>query len=181
MHAPATSPVRNGYSTIRTLHCSSISFGYMKPSTPDISVTSLLAVSKHSSHYLSRCLSRWSSHGTIQSVVKHLGVSRHVRFQNLHAMGFQELVNRVVGILQVGQLPRARRTGLAACGGQTFRDPVIAESAFLGGITLRVDEAATVRAGLHTIPAAEAVFLVDQNHAIRAYEGCAHRTDLRAR
>src|SRR5271157_86077 len=169
MNAPATSPVRKGYSTISTLHWSSISLGYMKPSTPGISVTSLLVASKP------------SSHRTIQAGVKDLGVGRHVRFQDLDAMGFQELVNRVVGILQVRQLPRPGRTRLAACGGQAFRDPVIAESAFLGGLGFRIDEAATVGAGLHAIPAAEAVFLVDQNHAIRAYKGCAHRTDLRAR
>src|SRR5208282_218810 len=132
MNAPATNPVRNGYNTISTLHWSSISFGYMKPSTPFISVARLLAASKHSSRCYPHRSSRWSSHRTIQAVVKHLGVSRHVRFQHLHAMGFQELVNRVVGILQVGQLPRTRRTRLAACGGQALPDPVIAERAFLG-------------------------------------------------
>src|SRR5208283_3421377 len=126
MNAPATSPVRNGYNTIRTLHWSSISFGYMKPSTPGISLTSLLVASKHSSHR--------SSHRTIQSVVKHLGMGRHVGFQDLNAVSPQEFVNRVVGIFQVRQLPRPRRTRLAACGGQAFRDPVIAESTFLGGL-----------------------------------------------
>src|SRR6516225_5387868 len=33
MNAPATSPVMKGYRTMRTLHWSSTSFGYMKPST----------------------------------------------------------------------------------------------------------------------------------------------------
>ena len=36
MKAPATSPVMKGYRTMRTLHWSSTSFGYMKPSTPGI-------------------------------------------------------------------------------------------------------------------------------------------------
>src|SRR5664279_5746914 len=61
MNAPATSPVRNGYSTIRTLHWSSTSFGYMKPSTGICNRSSL-------------------SHRAIQAVVKQLGAGGQVRF-----------------------------------------------------------------------------------------------------
>ena len=96
-------------------------------------------------------------------------------------MGFQELVNRVVRILQVRQLPRAGWTTFATCGGQTFGDPVITKSAFFGGLSRRVDEAATVGAGLHTIAAAEAVFLVHQYHAIGTDKSRADGTNLRAR
>src|SRR5271165_4143586 len=91
MNAPATRPVRNGYRTISTLHWSSTSFGYMKPSTPGIIVNRLLiapAVSRRS-----------SSHRTIQVVVKHLGMGRHVGFQDLNVVGLQEFVNRVARIL----------------------------------------------------------------------------------
>src|SRR5208283_274015 len=82
---------------------------------------------------------------------------------------------------QVCQLPRTRRTRLATRGGQAFRDAVITQRALLGRLGFRIDEAAPVGAGLHAIPATEAVFLVHQNHAIRADEGGAHRTNLGAR
>ena len=48
-----------------------------------------------------------SSHRPIHAVVEDLCARRHVRFQDLHAMGLQEFVNRILGILQICQLARA--------------------------------------------------------------------------
>src|ERR1017187_6408043 len=93
-------------------------------------------------------------------------------------MSFQELVNRIVGILQVSKLASAGRTVFAAGGREAFRDPVIAERTFLGSFLLRIDETASVRTGLHAIAAAEAVFLVHQHHAIRTDKRRTHGTHL---
>src|SRR5579864_9118699 len=129
------------------LHWSSTSFGYMKPST-GICTSLLIAPNL--------------SHGTVHAVVKHLPPSRHLRLQNLHAMRFQELMNRIFGILQIGKLPRPRGTDLAASGRQPLGDAVIAKRALLRRVRLGIDEAAPIRTRLHTIPATQAVTLVHQ-------------------
>src|ERR1017187_3688493 len=95
-------------------------------------------------------------------------------------MGFQEGVNGIVGILEVGQLARAGRTRLAAGGSQVLGDPVIAERAFVRDLFFVMDVAAAVRAGLHAIGAAQAVGLVDQDDAIRSDEGGPDRANLGA-
>src|SRR5208337_2366220 len=100
---------------------------------------------------------------------------------DLHAVGLQEFMNRVIGVFQVRKLPRPRRAHLAAGGRESFGDPVIAEGTFLRGFRLWVDEAAPIRARLYAIAAAEAVFLVDQNRTVRTNECRAHGTHLRAR
>src|ERR1035438_10231744 len=91
MNAPATSPVMNGYKTISTLHWSTISFGYMKPSTPFISPRSS-SESTSSSHPS-------STHRAVQTVVEDLRAGGHLGFQHLYAVGPQELVDGVLGIL----------------------------------------------------------------------------------
>src|ERR1039458_7786588 len=95
-------------------------------------------------------------------------------------MSFQKLMNRIVGILQVSKLASARRTVFTAGGRESFRDPVIAERAFLRGFLLRIDETTAVRTRLHAVAAAQAVFLVHQHHAVRTDKGCAHGTHLSA-
>src|SRR4051794_12582151 len=132
MNAPATSPVRNGYSTISTLHWSSISLGYMNPSVNGTGSSSL-------------------SHRAVQAVVVELGLRRQVRLQHLHAVGPQKFVDRVFGVFQVRQLARARGTVFHAGRGQPLGDPVVAERAFLGHVLFRMQEAAAVRAGLYAI------------------------------
>src|SRR5579863_1294707 len=96
-------------------------------------------------------------------------------------MGFQKFMKRVVGILQVHQLPCAGGAVLAARGVQSLSDAVIAQSALLHGLFLWVDEAATVGTRLHAIPAAEAIFFVDQYYTIRSIEGSAYRANLHTR
>src|ERR1035437_4450234 len=95
-------------------------------------------------------------------------------------MSFQELVDRIVGILQVSQLASTGRTVFAAGGRESFGDAVIAERTFLGGFLLRIDETASVRTCLHAIAAAEAVFLVHQHDAIRTDKRRPHGTHLSA-
>ena len=120
------------------------------------------------------------SHRTVQPEVVSLGAGGHLRLQYLHAVRFQELVNRVVGILEIHQLPRTGRANLATRGGQALGDPVIAKRALVRDSFFRVNIAAAVRAGLHAIRAAQAVLLIHQHHTVRSHKGRTHRADLRA-
>src|SRR5437660_4782221 len=93
-------------------------------------------------------------------------------------MRAQELVNRILWILEICELARTGRTDLAAGGRQSLGDSVITQRAFLRRVGLGVDEAAAVRTCLHTVTAAEAVVLVDKNHAVGRDESCANGTNL---
>src|ERR1039457_6610143 len=90
-------------------------------------------------------------------------------FQNLYRMRFQELMNRVLGILEVGELAGAGGADLAARSRQALGDAVIAEGAFLCGIGFGIDEAAT-----------EAITFVYEHDSIGRDKGCADGTNLRA-
>src|SRR6185437_12016854 len=160
MNAPATNPVKNGYRTIRTLHCSSTSLGYMNPSVNGTR-SSL-------------------SHRAVKAVVVELGLRCQVRLQHLNFVCPQKLVNGVLGVLEVGQLPRAGGAVLAAGRGQSLGDPVITKRAFLRHVFLRMQEAAAVRTCLYAVTAAQAVLFVDQHYAVRRDERSSHRTNLGA-
>ena len=90
----------------------------------------------------------------------------HLRFQNLHAVRPQELVNRILRVFQIGELSRPGRTDLTTCGGQSLGDPVIAERALFAVLVCGLNKPAAVGASLHAVAATEAVFLIDQHHAI---------------
>src|SRR5215475_9522756 len=159
MNAPATSPVRNGYSTIKTLHWSSTSLGYMNPSTTCISLADR----------------------AVQAVVEHLRAGREMRLQHLHRVGLEKFVNGIVGIFQICQLPCPGRAVLTARRGQPFADAVITQRAFVSCVLCRVKEPATVGASLNAIAATEAVLVIDQHNSIRGVVCGSDRTDLRAR
>src|SRR5208282_2627916 len=141
------------------LHWSSTSLGYMNPSMTSSSLPDR----------------------TVEVVVEQLRASRKMRLQDLHRVRLQKGVNRIVGILQVGQLPRARGACLATGGGQTLRDPVITERAFIGGMFLGMEETASVRAGLNAVAAAQAVIVIDEHHTVGCMKSGADRAHLRAR
>src|ERR1035441_4565921 len=146
---------------MRRPHCNSISLGYMKPSTPGITVVS-------------------SSHRTVQVFVIELGSGGHVGLQNLHLVVAQKFVHGVLGVLEIGQLARAGRAVFAAGGSEALGDAVVAERALIHRFGIGMQVAAAVRAGLHAVTAAEAVVRVHQHHAIGADEGGAHGADLHA-
>src|SRR5208283_2871622 len=129
---------------MRMLHWSSTSLGYMNPS-----MTSSFLPDR-----------------TVEAAVEQLRASREMRLQDLHRVRLQKGVNRIVGILQVGQLPRACGTCLATCGGQALRDPVITERAFVGSMFFGMEETASVRAGLDAIAAAQAIIVIDEHYPI---------------
>src|SRR6266545_6439804 len=127
--------------TMRMLHWSSTSLGYMKPSTPGMSPFLL-------------------SHRAVQAVVVDLGAGGHLRLQDLHGMIAEELMDRIFRIIEIPQHPRSRGAGLAAGRGEAARDPVITEIAFVDRVRARIDEPAAVGARLHAIAAAQTVGLV---------------------
>src|SRR5689334_8502071 len=90
-------------------------------------------------------------------------------------------MHRVLGVLEIDQLPRARRAVLAAGSGKSLGDAVVAESALVHRLFLRMQVAAAIRAGLDTIPAPETVRFIHQDDAVRADECGADRADLHAR
>src|SRR5579864_9306469 len=87
-------------------------------------------------------------------------------------------MNRIFGVLEICELARAGPADFAAGRRQSLGDAVITERALFRGVGLRVDEAATVRACLHTVAASEAVTLVDENDAVGRDEGCANGANL---
>src|SRR5208337_2041283 len=144
---------------MRMLHWSAPSLGYMNPSITSSSLPDR----------------------TVEAVVKQLRASREMRLQDLHRVRLQKGVNRIAGIFQVGQLPRARGACLATGGGQALRDPVVTERAFIGGMFLGMEETASIRTGLDAIPAAQAIIVVDEHHTIGRMKGGADGAHLGAR
>src|SRR5581483_4470182 len=162
MKAPATSPVMNGYSTMRMLHWSSTSFGYMNPCTPPMP-------------------SSRSANRAVEPVVVRLRARRHLRLQHVHGVRPQELVHRIGGVLQIGQPPRAGRARFDTRRQQPLRDPVVAERALVDRVRARIDEPRAVRARLDAVAAPEAPILVDEHHAVGADERRPDGTHLHAR
>src|SRR5690349_24846037 len=100
--------------------------------------------------------------------------------QHLDMMRPQEFMNGVVRIFEIGELPRAGGASFAARCGQAFGDAVVAERAFFRGIRFWIQKAAAVWARLNAIAAADAVFFVNEDNAVRGNESSADRTHLRA-
>src|SRR5947209_326938 len=165
MNAPATRPVMYGYRTMSTLHCSSISLGYMKPCTPGIIAVIMSPL----------------PHRSVEIFIEDLRPCRHLRLQHLHVVRAQKFVHRVGGVLQIRKLARAGGTRLAARRGQAFGDAVITERALARRLFHGIEKAASVRAGLDTVAAADTVFFVDQNHAVGRFERGSNRAGLHAR
>src|SRR5512135_1788415 len=134
---------------MRMLHWSSTSLGYMNPwtagNTLPIGVLRLLP------------------HRAVEAVVVDLGARRHLRLQHEHVVLAQELMDRVLFVLQVAELPRARGARLAARRRQALGDALVAQRALVGRLGPRVDEPAAVGACLHAVAAAQAVLAVDQH------------------
>src|ERR1035437_1788308 len=133
----------------------------MNPSTPGI-IASLL------------------SHRAVEVVVVDLGAGCHVRLQDLFLVVAQVFVDRILGVLEVHQLPGAGGAGLATSRGQPLGDSVVTERALVGRIRLRMEITAAVRAGLDAIAAAQAVVFIHQDDAIGTDIGGAHGADLMA-
>src|SRR5947208_13807777 len=102
---------------MRTLHWSSTSLGYMKPSTPGIIEL---------------------PHRHIQVLVLDLGIGGHVGLEDLNLVVLHKVVNGVLGILEIDQLTGAGGAVLAAGGSESLSDAVVTESAFIYRLFFRV-------------------------------------------
>src|SRR5271169_3877710 len=119
-------------------------------------------------------------HRPVEAVVEDFRPRGELRLQDLDLVGPQELVDRVFRILEVDELPRARRAAFAAGRREALRDAVVAQVALVDRLRSRDDEPAPVRAGLHAVAAAKAIGLVHEDGAVGALECGAHGTHLRA-
>ena len=81
-------------------------------------------------------------HRTIKFVVEDFCARSHLRLQDLNAVRLEELVDRIIGILQVRELARSGRARLATCCRQALGNPVVAECAFVRDLLNRMDIAA---------------------------------------
>src|ERR1700722_16093709 len=103
------------------------------------------------------------------------------RLEHRDRMGPDEYADVARWIIQIAEDPGLHRADLDAGRLQPFRYPVIAPVAFVGGLRLLVEIPRTIGTGLNTVPAADAVFLIDENDPIRRLVGGPDRTDLHAR
>src|ERR1039457_5800538 len=103
-----------------TLHCSSTSFGYMKPSTPGIINRS------------------YSADLAIQVLIVDLGSRGHIRFQDLDLVVAQDFVDRVLGVLEIHQQTGAGGAILTARRCEALGDAVVAQGALVHGLRFRV-------------------------------------------
>ena len=92
----------------------------------------------------------------------------------------EEHADRALLIVHVAEDPRAGRAYLHAGWIQALGDAVVAPRAFFRDTVLFIEEAGAIRAGLDTILAADAVFVVDQYRAVLGLVGSAGRADLNA-
>ncbi len=97
--------------------------------------------------------------------------------------GFAEhlLGHGVVRVVEISELARAPHAGFHAGRQQTLIHALRAESALVGGLGDRIDEARVIRTGVDTGAAPPAQVVVDLDDAVLALPGRASRADLDAR
>src|SRR5262245_14499664 len=96
-------------------------------------------------------------------------------------MSLQELMNRVLWILQIRELPSSSGASFTTRRGETLRDPVVTQRTLLRRVLRGMNKSAAVRARLNAVAASKAVFLIHQDHPVRCDERRADGTHLRAR
>src|SRR2546423_2830132 len=94
-------------------------------------------------------------HRHVQILVFDLGLGRHVGLEDLDSVVLQKIVNGILGVLEIDELPGAGGAVLATRGGEALGDAVVTEIALIDGLFLRMEVAAAVRAGLDAVAAAE--------------------------
>src|ERR1039458_6905913 len=105
-----------------------------------------------------------------------------VRLEREHLVLADEFLDRVVldRVLQVAEDARLGGADLDAGRPEAARDAVVAQRALLRRLGLRVQEPASVGAGLDAEPAADAVGGVHQHRAVGAVKRGPNRARLRA-
>src|ERR1022692_3053311 len=102
------------------------------------------------------------------------------RLEHIDPMGAYENADIACRIIEIPEDPGVHGANLDAGRLQPLRNPVIAPGTFVGGLRLLVEVPRTIRTSLDTVPAANAVFFVDEYHAVRRLVGGPNRTNLHA-
>jgi hypothetical protein len=101
--------------------------------------------------------------------------------ENRHALGRNDLGNRIVRIPQVRDPAGIEGTGLDAGGVHALRNPVVTEVAFFRDLVDRVEEAHAVGAGHDAVATADAPFPVDQDDTVASLVSRTDGAHLHAR
>src|SRR5450631_1424120 len=122
-----------------------------------------------------------SRHLAVDPVVEHMRSVPGPRLEHSDRMGPDEQADIARWIIEIAENSGLHRADLDAGRLQPFRYPVIAPGAFVGGLRLVVEIPRTIGTGLNTVPAADAVFFIDEHDPIRRLVGGPDRTNLHAR
>src|SRR5512133_322082 len=93
-------------------------------------------------------------------------------------MLFQEFNKIAVLIPQVAIHPRTCRAGLHTGRCQPFFKPVIAQCAFISNFLDRMNKPASIRTCLNTVPAADAILLINKHHSLGTIISGTNRANL---
>ena len=123
------------------------------------------------------------SEPALQAGIENAGLCPQVGFQGMHAIRFEEVMQRIIfhWIFQVAEYARPGRTDLDASRFQAARDSMITERALLRDVSDRIHEPAAVGTGLDAETAADAILWIDQYGSIRRVKCRPYRADLGAR
>ena len=97
-----------------------------------------------------------------------------------HSFGRNDLGYRIIRVPQVRQPASTERAAIHAGRLHAFRNPVVAEIAFIGDFVFRVEEPDAIGASHDAVAAADAPFPVNENDAVVRLVGCANRANLDA-
>ena len=95
-------------------------------------------------------------------------------------MVLDELADHTLFVIAVAKDARANRTNFHASGLQAFSNAVIAPCALVGYALFLVEKTRAIRTGLHTVLAADAIRVIDDDHAVLGLVGRAGRAYLHA-
>src|SRR5450631_2725281 len=102
------------------------------------------------------------------------------RLEHRDAMGAYEFADIARRIIEIAEDPGVHGAHLDAGRLQPLRNPVIAPRTFVGSLRLLVEVPRTIRTRLDTVATTNAVFFVNEHHAVRRLVRCPDRTNLHA-
>lgn len=95
-------------------------------------------------------------------------------------MVLDELADQTLFVIAVAEDTRTNRANLHASRLQALSDAVIAPCAFVCYALLLIEITRAIRTGLHAVLAADAIGVIDEDHAILGLIGRAGRAHLHA-
>src|ERR1700722_4908165 len=122
-----------------------------------------------------------SRHLAVDPVVEDVRSVSGPRLEYSDRMGPDEHTDVARRIIQIAEDSGLHRADLDAGRLQPFGYPVITPRTFVGGLCLLVEIPRTIGTGLNTVPAADAIFLIDEHDPIGRLVGGPDGTNLHAR